>query len=143
MRHRFLDTNILMRYFTRDDEQKAAAALALLRRIEAGTEQVMTSPLVLFEVVFLLERTYKLPKDRVADAVLSVLTLPGVKVANKTLWRVAFQFHLAYAIDFADAYNAAVMQQRGVSEIYTWDKDFDQIPGLTRVEPVSEKEAAA
>src|SRR5512142_2927625 len=61
-----------MRYFTRDDEQKAAVALALLRCIQAGTEQVTTSPLVLFEVVFLLERTYQLPKDRVADAVLSV-----------------------------------------------------------------------
>src|SRR5512135_672523 len=140
---RFLDTNILMRYFTRDDEHKAAAALALLRRIQAGTEQVTTSPLVLFEVVFLLERTYQLPEDRVADAVLSVLTLPGVKLANKTLWRTAFQVHLTYPIDFADAYNTAVMQRTGVSEIYTWDEDFDRIPGLTRVEPGGEEEAAA
>lgn len=27
---RFLDTNVLLRYFTRDDERKAAAALELL-----------------------------------------------------------------------------------------------------------------
>ena len=80
---------------------------------------------------------------RVADAVLAVLTLPGVKLANKALWRVAFQLHFTYAIDFADAYNAVLMQRMGVSEIYTWDEDFDQIPGLTRVEPGGEEEAAA
>ncbi|MDQ2783685.1 MAG: hypothetical protein M3Y58_01640 [Chloroflexota bacterium] len=42
---RFLDTNILIRYLTNDDPDKAALALALLDRVAEGTEQVVTTPL--------------------------------------------------------------------------------------------------
>ena len=42
MARRFLDTNILLRYLTRDDEAKAQQALALLRRVERDEEQVET-----------------------------------------------------------------------------------------------------
>jgi uncharacterized protein len=56
---RFLDTNILIRYLTNDDPDKAALALALLDRVAEGTEQVITTPLVIFETIFLMQRTYK------------------------------------------------------------------------------------
>ncbi len=51
----FLDTNILLRFLTRDDEQKAQQALDLLLRIERGEEKVITSPLVIFETIFIYE----------------------------------------------------------------------------------------
>ncbi len=37
----FIDTNILLRYLTRDDEQKAQRALQLLIRVENGEEKVV------------------------------------------------------------------------------------------------------
>ncbi|MDP2662208.1 MAG: hypothetical protein Q8R28_15895, partial [Dehalococcoidia bacterium] len=39
---------------------------------------------------------------------------------------------------FAGAFNAACMQSRGVSEIYSWDTDFDGFEGLARLEPPEE-----
>ena len=36
---KFLDTNILLRYFTRGDERKAAACFALLQRVQQGQEK--------------------------------------------------------------------------------------------------------
>ena len=33
---RFLDTNILLRYFTKDDEKKANDVLRLLKKVEKG-----------------------------------------------------------------------------------------------------------
>ena len=41
---RFLDTNVILRYLTRDDEVKAQAALRLLLRAERGEERLATSP---------------------------------------------------------------------------------------------------
>jgi aryl-alcohol dehydrogenase-like predicted oxidoreductase len=55
---RFLDTNILLRYFTKDDEAKAHKALVLLQRIERGEERVETSLSVIFETVFTLDNFY-------------------------------------------------------------------------------------
>jgi predicted nucleic acid-binding protein len=39
-----------------------------------------------------------------------------------------------HRISFADAFNAAFMQQQ-IGEIYSWDADFDRIPGIARIEP--------
>ncbi|MGH2366478.1 MAG: PIN domain-containing protein [Chloroflexota bacterium] len=71
---RFLDTNIFIRYFTRDDEAKAARALALLERVERG-EKVVTSVMVAFKVVFTLERSYQLSKPRVHELLADLLSL--------------------------------------------------------------------
>jgi len=41
-------------------------------------------------------------------------------------------------ISFADAFNAVYLRSRHVSEIYSWDTDFDKIEGLSRVEPAND-----
>lgn len=39
------------------------------------------------------------------------------------------------SMDFIDAYNAAVMEQKGVKVIYSYDKHYDQVPEIKRLEP--------
>jgi hypothetical protein len=78
---RFIDSNVFLRHFLADDVRKAAAARQLLLRVEAGTERVTTSPLVLFELVFILHRSYKVPKDKVASLVGGVLDYRGLHLA--------------------------------------------------------------
>lgn len=132
---RFLDTNVLLRYLTRDDERKAAAALALLQRIERGEERVVTTQAVIFETVFTLQRFYKVPRERIRDLVLPIVTLRGVQLPNKPLYERAFSLCVEKRISLPDAWKAAFMAAQGLSEIYTWDMDFDAIVGITRIEP--------
>ncbi len=40
---KFLDTNIILRYLTRDDEQKAQACFALFQRVKQGQVTLLTS----------------------------------------------------------------------------------------------------
>ena len=136
---RFLDTNILMRYFTNDDPVKAQAALALMDRVERGDERVVTTPLVIFEAVFLLQRSYKLPKDRVREMIGDLLALRHLQLAEKRLCRVALDLYVVKNISYADAYNAVWMQEHGVKEVYSWDTEFDRVPALTRLEPAREE----
>ena len=82
---RFLDTNILIRYLSNDDPTKAARTLALLERVAEGSERVVTTPLVIFETVFLLQRSYKLPKVIVRERVTAVLSLQGLALVEKAL----------------------------------------------------------
>lgn len=135
---RFLDTNIIMRYFTNDDPAKARAALALMDRVERGDERVVTTPLVIFEAVFLLQRSYKLPKDRVREMVGDLLALRHLQLAEKRTCRRALDLYVERNISYADAYNALWMQERGVTEVYSWDGEFDRVPELRRLEPAEE-----
>jgi uncharacterized protein len=131
----FLDTNILLRYFTRDDEQKAQRALDLLIRVERGEEKIITSSLVIFETVFTLQRFYKVPRQHIKELILSIISLRGLHLPGKNVYYHAFDLYVTYNISFADAYNAAYMLSEKVSNIYTWDTDFDKIDGIVRLEP--------
>jgi len=132
---RFLDTNILIRYLTGDDPDKAALALALLDRVAEGSEQVVTTPLVIFETIFLLQRTYKLPKVEIREKITAILALQGVQLAERALCLRALDYYVEQNISYADAYNAAWMQNEGIAEVYSWDREFDRVAGLTRIEP--------
>lgn len=132
---RFLDTNILLRYFTGSDGEKALAAKALLERVERGEEKVVTSVMVVFESIFTLQRTYKMPKARIREMVGDVLSLSGVQLAGKRLCLQALALYVEKNISFADAYNAVYMQLRQLSEIYTFDTEFDRVERIVRVEP--------
>ncbi len=131
----FLDTNILLRYFTRDDEQKAQRALDLLIRVERGEEKIITSSLVIFETVFTLQRFYKVPRQRIKELILSIISLRGLHIPGKNVYYHAFDLYVSNNISFADAYNAAYMLSEEISNIYTWDTDFDRIDGIVRIEP--------
>ncbi|MBI4200888.1 MAG: type II toxin-antitoxin system VapC family toxin [Chloroflexi bacterium] len=134
---RFLDTNILLRYLTRDDEAKAQASLGLLSRVERGEEVVVTSDLVIAEVVFNLQspRQYGLSRDHIRQLVEPIVELRGLRLANKGLYRRAFDLFCDKRISFVDAYNAAYMESRGVTEVYSYDTEFDRVEGVRRVEP--------
>lgn len=132
---RFLDTNILLRYFTGSDGEKALAAKTLLERVERGEEKVTTSVMVVFEAIFTLQRTYKVPKAKIREMVGDVIVLRGVQLTGKRLCLQALGLYVEKNISFTDAYNAVYMQSRQLSEIYSFDTDFDRVEGVVRIEP--------
>ena len=131
----FIDTNILLRYFTRDDEEKAKRVLQLLLRMERGEEKVTTSSLVIFETVFTLQKFYKVPRLHIKELLLPIIGLKGLQLPRKHIYYRAFELYVSKNISFADAYNAANMVAEEVFHVYSWDTDFDKIDGLTRKEP--------
>jgi len=132
---KFLDTNIFLRYFTKDDEKKAYDVLALLKRIERNEEKVITSPLVIFEVIFTLQSYYKLPREQIKELLLPVLNLRGLKLPFKSVFEKALEMFPQVNIPFADIFNYYFMVEEGIKEIYSYDEDFDKFEGIKRLEP--------
>ena len=134
---RFLDTNILLRYLTRDDERKADASFNLLLRVERTEETVVTTDLVISEVVFTLQspRSYNLPREAIRERLEPVISLRGLRLPLKSVYTRVFDLYCETGVSFVDAYSAAYMENRGIDEVYSYDTNFDRIPGITRVEP--------
>ena len=63
-----------------------------------------------------------------------LIKLPGLRVDERKLWLEAFSVWLTYSLDFPDAYNGAYMRARGVKEIYSWDKGFDDVLDIVRID---------
>ena len=51
---KFLDTNVILRYLTKDDEAKAEACYRLFQRMRHGEEEVLTCEAIVSEVVYVL-----------------------------------------------------------------------------------------
>ncbi|MHB0874860.1 MAG: PIN domain-containing protein [Anaerolineae bacterium] len=131
-----LDTNVITRYLTRDDEAKAAACLALLRRAEKGEETLFLCEAVLAETVYALSspRLYRLPRERVRDLLTAVVALRGVVMPDKCVCLEALDLYAESALDFEDALLAAHLRARGVDGVYSYDRHFD-VTELVRLEP--------
>jgi predicted nucleic acid-binding protein len=135
MAQRFLDTNILLRHFLQDVSHQSARATAFIARIERDDLEVRLSDIIVSECVFLLERRYKQPKPTIRDLLLGFLALPGVVLPGKRRFRRVFDLYVGRNIAFADAYHAVLMGQLKIDEIVSFDRGFDQVTGITRVEP--------
>ncbi len=131
----FLDTNVLLRHLRADNAEHSPRATAYLERIEREELKVRTADTVIFETVFTLERSYRQPKAAIRDALLPLIALPGIVLPRKRRFQTAFTFYVDLNISFADAYHAALMVEQKLSEIVTFDRHFDRVPGITRVEP--------
>ena len=133
----FLDANILIRHLTNDDPVKSPAAFALIQAIEQGSVTVWTSELIIAEVVFVLssKTLYSMDRATISDLLLPIINLPGIKLANKRVYNVVFDLYTRLNIDYTDAYNAALALHSNRPDVYSYDKHFDRVPGIKRLEP--------
>ena len=124
-----------MRRFTQDHPEHSPRATAYLERLERGEIEVSTADTVVFETAFLLERRYRLSRPAVRDALLPFLELPGVILPGKRRFRRVFELYVDSNLPFADAYHVALMEGLGLTEIISFDRDYDRVPGIRRREP--------
>lgn len=135
MKKRFVDTNVFLRYLTADDKEKYGRCRALFERAIAGKEVLVTTDLVIAELVWTLLSYYKVPKEEVIENVSIILNSPNLNVKNQKVLMEALLLYSIKAIDFIDAYNAASMKNDRIEGIYSYDRDFDGVEFVERVEP--------
>ena len=132
---RFIDTNIFIRFLTNDIPQKADACEKIFKKAVAKKEALFTTDLVIAEIVWVLESIYELQKEEVQDRVEKILNTPNLICPHRNLILSALTLYSEKNIDYIDAYNALVLKDEGIEELYSYDKDYDRIDWLTRLEP--------
>ena len=135
---KFLDANIFLRYLIPGDEAKARACLSLLQAVKTGRESVTTSESVIAEITYVLRSKahYGLTPAEIGARLRPILALRGLKLPNKRTFLRAFDLWDTYpTLDFEDALTVAHMERLHLAELLSYDKDFDGIPGIQRVEP--------
>lgn len=136
---KFVDTNVFLRYLTGDDEIKAQASYELFQRVNQGEEELFTCEAIVSEVVYVLSSTrapYRLSHDEIRDRLVPILTLRGLRLPQKRVYLEALDlFASSSFLDFEDALAVAHMQRIGITEIVSYDRDFDRVSGVRRTEP--------
>jgi predicted nucleic acid-binding protein len=132
----FLETNVFVRHLTGDEPNHSPRATAYFDRIQRGELTVRTTDTVVFETVFTVQSFYRAPRTAIRDRLLPLIELAGVILPGKQHYAEIFDLYVAHpGISFADCCHAVLAKELGSTEIVSFDRDFDRLPGVTRVEP--------
>ena len=115
--------------------QQAELAASLFRRLERGEETVFLEEVTVAEVVWTLRSFYHMPKQTIVETVLELLAADSIQASDKQALQVAIHFYNRLNSDFADGLIAAKALQDPEPSVYSFDRDFDRVPGLVRKEP--------
>ena len=132
---RAIDANIILRYLTNDVPSQAKQAEELLKRVEEGSEEVFLPDIILADIIWILEGYYKQPREEIREWITAIISLQGLIFSDKDTALNALDIYLDKKIDWSDAFAASQMLQREITEIYSFDRHFDKIGGIARVEP--------
>jgi len=132
---RFLDTNIFIRFLTDDVPEKVDACEEIFKKAVEKQETLFTTELVIAEIVWVLESFYELPKNEIQNKVEKILNTPNLICPHKDLILSALILYSEKNIDYIDACNALILKENGIEELYSYDKHYDRIDWLTRLEP--------
>ena len=127
----FVDTNILLRHLTGDPVDMAARATAYL----AEAEELYLTDLIVAETVYVLESFYEAPRDQVATAMRSLVSMRSVVTVDPALLLRAIEVYEADRLDFAEAYLVACAESTGVGRVASFDRSIDRVGTVDRIEP--------
>lgn len=122
-----VDTNIVVRLLTQDDELQFQKSLEIFK-----TQDVFIPDTVILETEWVLRFAYKFQPREICEALRKLFGLPNVHLANASLIAQVLQWHET-GLDFADAFHLPHSQY--YSELYTFDEKFvKKAKGLAKCE---------
>lgn len=126
-----IDTNVLVRYLTGDDPQKAKAVDRLLDRAAKNEIRIVVPSIVIAELVWVLESFYRMKASDIADLVEALLCTPGVEITEKSIIASALKVYRNKNSDLIDTWIVAFAKDKGINKIYTFDKKhFKGLEGI-------------
>ncbi|MGB3300190.1 MAG: type II toxin-antitoxin system VapC family toxin [Phormidesmis sp.] len=113
-----LDTNILVRYLTRDDELQWQKAILVIQR----NQPCFVTNIVLCELVWVLRgAAYGFRKAAIIDVLEAMLHSAAFEFENRSTVDQALQRYKQGKADFSNYLIGAVSRQAGCTEIVSFD----------------------
>ena len=109
-----VDTNIVVRLLTKDDEPQYQKSLKLFQE-----QNIFIPDTVILETEWVLRFAYRFKREAILSGFRKLFGLPNIHLANGSLLASVLQWY-ENGLDFADALHLA--QSLSCSAFYTFDK---------------------
>ncbi|MFH1092249.1 MAG: PIN domain-containing protein [Pseudomonadota bacterium] len=124
----FVDANVFLRFFTKDDRGLHQKAADLFHQAASGKITLITGPPVLFEIAWVLRSAYKQPQEKVLAVLTAVAAFPGLRLTDEGLVEEAISQAKYSGREFADAYICASVKDVQADGIATFNrKHFEKL----------------
>jgi predicted nucleic-acid-binding protein len=128
-----VDTNVLVRYLTRDDQPQYEKARRLIDRRVSKGEPILVSLLVLLETEWVLRSRYELVKSDIVAAFSALLDTADLTFEDEPSVELAVYSWKDSAADFADCLIGARNRRLGCRATATFDAKALKLAGFVSV----------
>jgi predicted nucleic-acid-binding protein len=132
-----LDTNVIVRFLMKDDADQAALATKVFAELTTTAPGFVCRE-VLVELVWVLQKIYRLPRTDIADAIEGQLGAREIVVESADQVAVAVDRLRKGGAGFADQMIALAGQGAGCNATVTFDRKAAGLPGMMLLGAVSD-----
>jgi predicted nucleic-acid-binding protein len=125
-----IDTNVLVRYLVRDDQQQFERARRLINRELGKGEPVLVSLLVLLETEWVLRSRYSLGKTQMLLTLSALLEASDLVLEDEPAVEHAIYSWKESAANFSDCVINARNRRIGCSATATFDRNALKVDGF-------------
>jgi predicted nucleic-acid-binding protein len=129
---RAIDTNVLIRFFM-DNTNQAAAARRFFEASKDQREALLITPHVLCELVWVLNTSFRLVKNEVADIVERILAADIFVIERELMIQGALLSYRRGRGDFSDYLIGEIASAAGCRDTVTFDRALKGSPGFTNL----------
>lgn len=116
-----VDTNAFLRFLLNDIPGQADKVAWLFNQAKLRRLNIWVPQIVIFEVMFALEKYYKFPKGQVIDKMKTILSSSYLKIQDAPVFREALILFEVKNVDFVDCFLLCSAQEKE-AEFFTFDK---------------------
>ncbi len=117
-----LDTNVLVRFLVKDDEQQAQVVYRKFKQAEAKKDIFFIPVLVVLETVWVLESVYEVTRQEILDAIDQLLAMPILKFEVQSAVRSFVSSARENKTDLTDLLIAHCARSSGCECVITFDR---------------------
>ena len=123
-----VDTNVIVRYLVGDDPEQAEAARTLIDGLTPGNPGFVCREVVI-EVAWVLERSYRFTRARVAEALMDLTASDSLMVENSDDVAVAAYHYRQGGAGFSDLMILSAAERVGATPLHTFDRRLARMNG--------------
>jgi predicted nucleic-acid-binding protein len=124
-----LDTNVLVRYITQDDNKQAALANALIENLDDASPGFVTL-VTLVELSWVLESAYHFTRQQFTEVMQTLMTVDTIKLDRAAVVASAVRVYAASKADFSDCLIERLSASTGCERTMTFDKAAAKMAGM-------------
>lgn len=124
-----LDTNVLVRFLVQDDPEQAELAARVIDQLTDDAPGFVSRE-VLIELVWVLERAYRLGRVEIAVALDGLLSSTELEIEGSNEVAPALELYRKDGFGFADLMIVAAARRAGAAEMVTFDRKAARLPGV-------------
>ena len=127
-----VDTNVIVRYLVADDPGQSEAARSLLEQLTPDTPGFICREVVI-EAAWVLERSYRFPRARIAEVLMDLTASDSLVVENADDVVAAAHRYRQGGVGFSDLMILAAAEREGALPLYTFDRRLGRMRGVVLV----------